>query len=924
MLKIEQLLHGYRRGHEQISASVKLPARDAELITRLSDLSGNLSGTPTFSSYLTIYPLPSEDYFALARTWPDHGAVRAGCVLTHTLLVPGPDWSTLGQPIVLDSLFQHPTLAHGINNYASPLALPDEPQIPELRPVDVNEGALGCFVYRYFCEGKRPLVWFIQERTEEILWHILRGLWPRLRASFSACTFSLQQRTLEDRSFDLMFSPPTVSSRFLNMQPDSFIDTDLRWSAHDVDRKDSVWCQQWVKQLFTPSPRWNPPGGHDLWMELDEDPTAIRRLLLLDQILKEGDPPPHALVGAIDLIESVAKNGKSAIISKRRALERAIEIALQNDDFAAGLECLNLISDRLQRASFSGIQNIVGPILQKAIEGLFRKAPGLILELPRLKSPEIFHDTWYGRGFFNGLRNLGTDHPEHLSRVLRGAPEVVRHLIDFKPRLGALYMGVLANKRNNREVRAELLQWLTASVGKTEFRRAVRASIVRILDSENVDLLEAILSDTDADEVGGILDVLWKSTSGFDAPEIIKLIVWKFALVHPMETQVWAAKLTEWTPGAARVFAATFTSTKGGFIELLELGPPLRNVTHRGMAVAAFIENLGKGPYPYWLVDLMQASPVVLATLLEPRASSTAAVAPVIETLLRTIPNLSIAESPQFIQHVLDLIQRPFFPALLDVTMRGLIRNSARRGSTERIGHEFMNSALAIAWLENVEARELASLVSKAAGDSVVNWINSWRWVVDAPEPFYTREPNVLVPIVETLVAMRGSDWTPAATEMWLKVLRRTRSRAGTARISLCAQALEFSFSNPRLPLGAVVSETFFDVYHAVTEFHTVPREAAPLFGIFDWDKGKELRRQLVASFLSSHWQPAHLVLAAKETRLLHKIFKRLIRRRSGETYARAALEGLEERDEANISELVLAWRSMLEARSSARAGNRI
>lgn len=64
--KIEQLVHGYRRGHELLAGSVRLPARDAELVTRLSDLSGSLSGAPEFDSYLTVYPLPSGTYFAVA------------------------------------------------------------------------------------------------------------------------------------------------------------------------------------------------------------------------------------------------------------------------------------------------------------------------------------------------------------------------------------------------------------------------------------------------------------------------------------------------------------------------------------------------------------------------------------------------------------------------------------------------------------------------------------------------------------------------------------------------------------------------------------------------------------------------------------------------------------------------------------------
>jgi len=59
-IQVHQLLHGYRSGHGQIAASVRLPERDSELVTRLSDLSGSLSSGLQLDSYLTVYPLPSR------------------------------------------------------------------------------------------------------------------------------------------------------------------------------------------------------------------------------------------------------------------------------------------------------------------------------------------------------------------------------------------------------------------------------------------------------------------------------------------------------------------------------------------------------------------------------------------------------------------------------------------------------------------------------------------------------------------------------------------------------------------------------------------------------------------------------------------------------------------------------------------------
>ena len=202
--EVQQLVHGYRRGHEQLAASIRLSPRDAELSTRLSDLSGNLSGAPKFDSYLTVYPLPSGDYFALGRTWLDPTATRSGCVLTHTLLVPTAVWVTLEEPRVLDGLFTFPSV-DSINKCDAELTVPMHLLSKSIPDLEGEQSTLVTFVRQYFEDGTRPIIWVGQRNPEDILWPLLRGLWPKLRASFSACTFCLQPRALEDRPFEVMF-----------------------------------------------------------------------------------------------------------------------------------------------------------------------------------------------------------------------------------------------------------------------------------------------------------------------------------------------------------------------------------------------------------------------------------------------------------------------------------------------------------------------------------------------------------------------------------------------------------------------------------------------------------------------------------------------------------------------------------------------
>ncbi|WP_420846838.1 hypothetical protein [Microvirga tunisiensis] len=88
---LQQAVHGYRRGHQKLAASFELNPIDEEAVAYLSDLSG-LPVKDDIPAYLTVYPLPSGDYYAFSQTWMDREAPREGCVLTHTIFVPSNAW----------------------------------------------------------------------------------------------------------------------------------------------------------------------------------------------------------------------------------------------------------------------------------------------------------------------------------------------------------------------------------------------------------------------------------------------------------------------------------------------------------------------------------------------------------------------------------------------------------------------------------------------------------------------------------------------------------------------------------------------------------------------------------------------------------------------------------------------------------------
>src|SRR5579863_6633039 len=104
---LHQLLHGYSDGHRLIESSFRPQDDLTRLMLRMSDISGN-GMVPGFEEYLTGYPLPSIDSYALAKTWSAPEMPRPGCVWTHTIVIRNEDLANLNNLAVLSELFSRP------------------------------------------------------------------------------------------------------------------------------------------------------------------------------------------------------------------------------------------------------------------------------------------------------------------------------------------------------------------------------------------------------------------------------------------------------------------------------------------------------------------------------------------------------------------------------------------------------------------------------------------------------------------------------------------------------------------------------------------------------------------------------------------------------------------------------------------------
>jgi hypothetical protein len=197
-------------------------------------------------------------------------------------------------------------------------------------------------------------------------------------------------------------------------------------------------------------------------------------------------------------------------------------------------------------------------------------------------------------------------------------------------------------------------------------------------------------------------------------------------------------------------------------------------------------------------------------------------------------------------------------------------------------------------WFASVASWDLINLLTRQMRTSD-DWARAWQWLAIAPRTLYERSPSAFPEILRTIFSSSSSYWNDATSRHWSSVLIRSRELSGTSpHLRACADSLQYAFKYTWLPLSSVVVEAFGDVYDAVAQSPSVPDEVSGLFGVFDWDKAKELRRSLVDSFYeSSAWRPGDLALSARTDFMLRKVFKRLKRKWNGDRFIQAMIDDL-------------------------------
>src|SRR5713226_865198 len=211
-LILHQSLHGYAEGHRLLDSSIPIPDDLKRLMQRMSDLSGT-SVVNGFQDYLTGYPLPSLNAYALAKTWYAPEMSRPGCVWTHSFIIPASVMARMTSLSVIRALFRRPSGRSISDAYSKPVLLESESSIREYESDLDNRVKMQSFIAAHYQKDSQPLIIPAVNADEYagLIFAAWSQKWPALRMSFTFCTGSLSARNIGKRPFDVQCVPTPMT-----------------------------------------------------------------------------------------------------------------------------------------------------------------------------------------------------------------------------------------------------------------------------------------------------------------------------------------------------------------------------------------------------------------------------------------------------------------------------------------------------------------------------------------------------------------------------------------------------------------------------------------------------------------------------------------------------------------------------------------
>lgn len=186
-LIVEQSLHGYSKGHKQLSSSIDLDPQSRATMLIHSDLLVS-SSRPNEGSYLTGYPLKTAQRYVFAKTWMAGEGVRPGSVWTHSLILDLQTLTLLDDLSCLQTLFAFPD-PHTHIDYTRSLEINNRREYSAIEQFFDDERASMALHQLYGSNLEQEII--VPDRdagNEQLAIALWRQMWPAMRREFAFIT----------------------------------------------------------------------------------------------------------------------------------------------------------------------------------------------------------------------------------------------------------------------------------------------------------------------------------------------------------------------------------------------------------------------------------------------------------------------------------------------------------------------------------------------------------------------------------------------------------------------------------------------------------------------------------------------------------------------------------------------------------------
>lgn len=832
---IDQQLHGYQHGHELLSGTVRLPARDQDLVDRLSDLAGPLTPGEKFAPYLTCYPLPSGSHYVLARTWQDREASRAGCVRTRSLLIPMADWLSSADPATLSAVVTEvgPTLpCKRLSVSAS-----------ESRPLPAVDGAGIELLEALFLEDAPAVAVFGAITSETIALRILTAVWPAMRRRLTVSTFCNSPRTIAKRSFDLVFAPVDARPNFSD------------WKGRRIDgSRSGVPRHHWVSKITDAVFRAPRPtlSELDVFGEMAGDeqgtPQALRLSLLWNELFAKVDTEPHAALGLLDIANTRASRRADLVASLEPAFARAAQAAVANFPPSEAWRFLQLLITKLGnkrwRLSLArAIRSLVSRFAAGNPSEAIAAVPGLIRE----EGGDFLLS-----GIAQGLVDVDPFDP--VARML--ACLTGSDLLSIMLATPELLPMALASDAGVEGPLAESLPQVT----EDQRLQAHRRMLPHLVADRHAELLRDCLARSSAEMIVSEADQL-RRANGLGVAALNDVVVeaaWNAGAETAVRDVVLIADASAPTDAMMRALVRPTPSDVDWILDALD------GAVERFSTMLHDVLNGASAAQLRLIFDSPLTASRIITALRRGSASS--------DLLAR------IAEGVPLQADVLLSLVAGILPGL-----------SGRRGSILaakcldealiRKPHPTHDNLLATFLDRSGAEMDVARVIRIGLSGVATSIIDRNLVLLDAAAPVTRKrvlaEPELLA---KAVVAWRVLDISPPAAEAAARLLWDARSVNSRGYVRAAANLLPYVMEQSGPSASALLPAVFPPVYKELQQ-ESLPDFLSIVFIFLDWDRCKLARRSLAQAALHSNWRARDVALAAARAgdveRILHTIVKR-------------------------------------------------